>query len=130
MASSWFVVPDIVRLPLSGGQWVDVKKELNQGEQRAMFASMGDYNPASRVAATVVTRQFVAAYVLAWSLSDDDGRPVAFSEGALDALKGHRFNEIWEAVNAHDDRARAAQADEKKTRDGATASMPTSPSPA
>jgi hypothetical protein len=128
MASSWFVVPDIVRLPLSGGEWVDVKKELNQGEQREMFASMGEHQPTTRVAGTVITRQMIAAYVLGWSLTDADGRPVAFTVGALDGLKAWRFNELWDAVNAHDDRARAAADDEKKTLAGTTPSKTISPS--
>jgi hypothetical protein len=124
MAASWFVTPSIVRLPLSDGQWLDVKQELTAGEERAMFAAMGELRPETRLAGSGVREQWIVAYVLAWSLTDDEGRPVAFSAGALDALRGARLAEIWDAINAHDERVRDARDEEKKTRDGINPSPP------
>jgi hypothetical protein len=40
MARCRFVQPDVVRLPLSDGDFIDVKRELSAGEQRRMFAGM------------------------------------------------------------------------------------------
>jgi len=126
----WFVTPQIVRLPLSDQQWIDVKGELTAGEERAMFAAMGNVSPTMRLAGSGVREQWIVAYVLGWSLTDEDGRPVAFSAGALDALRGDRLAELWDAVNAHDERVRGARDEEKKTRAGSSPLRPNSPSPA
>ena len=54
MGASWFVQPDLVRLPLSDGQYLDVKRELTFGEYRRIQTDMmaGPMVQASRSSST------------------------------------------------------------------------------
>lgn len=60
------VVPDIVRLPLSDGDWIDVQRELNAGDYVDYLTAMADRQPFSKI----------LAYVIAWSFVGQDGHPL------------------------------------------------------
>jgi hypothetical protein len=102
---SRFVQPDIVRLPLSDNDWIDIKKELNTGEQRRVFS---DFVKTARtgeewtVDPEKVGMTKVLAYLLAWSFVDADGKPVDVSEGAIKSLNIASFREVKDAIDAHD----------------------------
>jgi hypothetical protein len=113
-----FVEPAIDRLPLAGGEWLEVKHELTAGEHRAMMADcrrrfgpgeMPTLDPVRYAPARIL------AYVVGWSLTDRDGHPIPFSAGALDSLKVPRFTEILRAVEAHEAAIEEAYEAEKKT---------------
>jgi hypothetical protein len=130
-----FVDPVPERLPLSDGQFVDIKQRLNHGEREDMFAGMSAFvtpgEPAQLDRKHFRTAK-VLAYLIGWSLTNK-GRPVPYSPelpertrtDTLRSLSPDRFDEIHQAIEAHE----AAQA-QKKMAAGATASSPSSPLPA
>jgi len=131
-----FAQAAIVRLPISGGDWLDVKAELTAGEQREMFTAMVRTTASGEPVfqdgrplrdPTLFARSMIAAYVLDWSFVLE-GRPIEVSVQTIDGLLPLTFAEVADAVNAHDDRVRAAQEAEKNAPDGASSSRPISPS--
>jgi len=125
MAESWFVVPETIRLPLEGEQWIDVKRALNVGEVQAMFRRIYPTAKAGEkldVDLTQVGSAKVLAYLVGWSLVDPGGKPVAVSEAALNRLSPEKFALIREAIEAHDEAAEAQRAEEKNGQAGVSAS--------
>ena len=123
------VRPDEVRLPLPGDHYVIVKAELNYGETIAMFAQMrrteGDVDPLKVGAA------LVAAYLLDWSLTDNDGRILPVREqppevvaATLAHLPYDEGQDVVTAIRAHDDAITAAREEKKTRRAGPSASAP------
>jgi hypothetical protein len=146
MAHSRFVRPDTVLLPISAGDWLLVKKLLNNGEQRAAFRRMyvrapdGSYvtdeEGTPKVDPTLIGVTLVTAYLVDWSLADHTGEKIVIAqqppevlEVAVDLLDPDDFREVREAIEQHDTRQRQARAEEKKRLIGATISPPISPSP-
>jgi hypothetical protein len=120
MSRSRFVIPDVVRVPLSDGDWIDVKRELNAGEQRRVFTSLvktmqagekPELNPEQ------VGKTKLLEYIIGWSLCDANGKPVPFTPTALDAVDPETYTEITKAVDAHEDAAEKAR-DERKNAKG------------
>jgi len=121
MGRNRFVKPQVVRLDLSDGDWIDVKRQLNAGETRAIFTEMIKEQHAGSVAVIDSARVGITkllAYIVAWSLVDDNG-PVAFSEAALTNLDMETFREIVDAVDAHETRI---ESEKKMLTAGATTS--------
>jgi hypothetical protein len=130
-----FVRPEPIRLSISGGHYIDIKKRLNHGETEDMFARWAPFVVPGQPA-NLDRREFRTAYVLTyllgWSLTDDDGTPVAFSPALpeaerLDAIRSldpDRFTEIHDAIEKHEE----AYA-KKKALLTESASPATSPSP-
>ena len=127
-----FPKPDSVRLEISDGDWVLVKKRLNAGEDRAYSARMVKSMPAGQrpeLDPLQVNFAQVAEYLLDWSLTDDTGAVMRVrGESTDDILRTLRrldietFNEIAEAIQAHEAAMTLARAEEKKPPAGATAS--------
>jgi|SRR5262245_19293666 len=117
-----FVSPELVRLTLADGEYLDVKRELNAGESRAVWADMvaggvrpgelANYDPRK----VGLTR--ILAYLQAWSAVDGDGRPVPVSEAALLALSTESFREIANAIDEHEERQERERAEKKRIRVG------------
>lgn len=135
---SRFVRPDTKTLHITDGDWLLVKKRLSAGEHRALFARMylaatdGRFhvNPLQRGIAQIT------AYLIDWSLTDDQGKPVVIRDKSiddlttiLDSLDLESFTEIREAIEAHEEAMIAEREEEKKTRTGERPSSVTSPSP-
>jgi len=109
------VEPEQVRLPISDGDFVDVKRQLTAGEHRRIFLDqikggviVSGQETQLDPAKLGVTR--ILAYVVGWSLVDPDGRPIPFSEATLLLQDADTYREIADAVDAHveaQDRARA-----------------------
>lgn len=128
-----FVRPEVVRLPLSGGRWIDVKKRLNAGESRKMFARVVKDMPAGgrpMLDPEQVGFTKLVAYVLGWSFTDDSGKPVEFSATALDSVDPDLYAEMIKAVDDHEDAQDAARSAEKNAQGGGSASSPILPSAA
>jgi hypothetical protein len=133
-----FVRPETAKLPLSNGDWLIVRKRLSHGEQRAAFARMylAQVDGTLRVNPLSVGMETVTAYLLDWSLQDDDGQPVPIRgvsvdelTAKLDALSSEDFAEIRSVIEQHELAMATERADAKKKAAGATGSDPTSPSP-
>ena len=126
-----FVEPEVVRLTLTHGQWLDVKRELTYGELQEMYARMQtQYGPgeAPKLDPTKIGRARMVAYIVAWSFTDPQGRPVPMTPSALENLKGPVAGEIRDALEAHEDQVARAVDAEKNDPDGANVSSPISPS--
>jgi len=120
----------VVRLPLSDGDWIDVKKELNAGEQRRVFTNLvktmqagekPELNPEQ------VGKTKILEYVVGWSFRDGADKPVPFSATALDNVDPDTYAEIMQAVDAHDEAADKARTERKNAPSTPTISEVTSP---
>jgi len=119
---SRFLKPEVVRIPLTGGDWITVKRELTAGEQRRVFARSAKPVIAGEkieidLEKTGVIR--MAAYLIDWSFVDDAGKPVAIRDmpmeyviDVLHSLDAESFAEILTAIDTHEQTIET----EKKTR--------------
>jgi hypothetical protein len=126
-----FVVPDVTRLQLRGGHWIDVKKELTYGEYEDMLGSMRkQFAPGEepKVDPTRIGRCRMTAYILGWSLVDTNGKPIPLSHAAFSNLRMPMARAIRDALDLHELALDEAQEAEKNDQDGESVSSPTSPS--
>lgn len=99
--------PETVKIDITRGDWLLVKKYLTAGEQRAMFAGMLR-SDSNMVDGSKVGLSRIVEYLLDWSITDADDRPVVIRdqsreavEAALNALDADSFTEILNAIDAH-----------------------------
>jgi hypothetical protein len=130
--------PEVVKLEISRGDWLLVKKRLTAGEQRQIFKRMmtmtGD---GPRMDPIAVGLSKMVGYLLDWNITDSDDKPIAIRDqpedvvaAALDALDYEDYQEIQEAIEAHIDAMDKLRAEEKKLNGGASKSSTISTSPA
>ena len=86
-----FVNPDVTKLDLSDGDWIEVKRRLNVGERRSITsraAKGGVSTDSTRVFVDANEMEFakVEAWVLDWSFTDAADKRVKFSPEAVRAL--------------------------------------------
>lgn len=117
---NWFVKPEVVRLELSDGEWIEIKKRLTAGEQRQVTtAGMKSMNTAgmdreSRNDAentnvninidwtAMMGMARAVMYLTDWSLRDvESDKPVELTPDAIRALDPDAFTEIDEAIDKH-----------------------------
>ena len=128
MARNPFVAPTTVRLPLAGGDWIEVKARLTAGEYHDRLAREYRTNPdngKTEVDTRGSTVSIILAYVVDWSYVDDKGAPVPFTEDALRAVDVDTWREIRDAVQAHDLADEVKRSEEKNARAGSTSVGPT-----
>ena len=104
MGRNRFVVPKVTRLPLSDGDWIEVKDELTVGEARAVTQSfVGVINPDGSRTPNRETLGMgqVFAHLVDWSLKDANDKPVPLTMDALKALSLDDFREIDDALDRH-----------------------------
>jgi hypothetical protein len=109
---SHVVEPDIERLKLPDGYFVDVKKELNAGEYVALLMDQGKGVYFAKV----------LHYVVSWSLVGRDDKPLPYSLDmptkdrldTLGALNVATMKALIEAVDAHES-AQEQERMQKKT---------------
>lgn len=123
------------RLPISDGDYVDVKERLSHGEREEMYARM---SPDGFKLNRLETRTaMVLAYLVGWSFVDEAGAPVPFlpsmpleeRRSLICNLDPGTFDEVHKAIDAHEDRMIAERDALKKTKPGPGGAAPTSPSP-
>jgi len=106
------VTPDAVRLPLSDGDFLTVKKELNAGEYHALVTEGVSGKPFA----------VVIAYLIGWSLVGLGEQPIAYGlhqstderRDVLGSLDVPTIVEIVAALDAHQ-AANERAIQEKKT---------------
>jgi hypothetical protein len=129
---SRFVRPDTTTLPLSDGDWLLVKTQLNAGEQREVFnrltrnnLAIDEHGIGGRMEIDPMQAGFstVLGYLLDWSLTDDDGQkvevkgqPIEVVAAAIDALDLDSYQEILDAVQRHEASVNERRLIEKKRR--------------
>lgn len=128
-----FVQPDTVRLPLSDGDFIDVKRELNSWERRRILSSLVNtglgFGEKPTLNPQLVGKTRIVEYLLGWSFIDAEGRPVPVSESALDSLDMDTYAEVSAAIDAHEERGDQLREAKKKPPAGESASSATSPLP-
>ncbi len=126
-----FVQGNVKRLPISGGEWVDVHAELNAGETNDMNAELVTEMVAGepvKLDPKKVGFHKVVAYVVGWSLLNRDGYPERLDESAVRALDQDTYLEILAAIDAHQVSVEAIRTARKNGQDGERGSPATSPS--
>jgi len=131
------VAPNTVRLDLPDGEFVIVRERLNMGEWRAMYETLPEGREGDRrMDGFPIRWAFTLAYLVDWSLTDLDGKPLVIRDRSraeiasiLDAIDPDLFLELANAIEAHRIRVAQARAAQKKMLTGAPASPPISPSP-
>jgi hypothetical protein len=129
-----------VRLELSGGDWLLVRKHLTAGEEREAHArvikagtfvhgSKPELDPEQLGIAQAVS------YLLDWSITDADDQPIrirdqayGFVAAALKNQTPESLREILEAIQAHDAAMLEAREQEKKDPGGKSGRARTSTS--
>lgn len=117
------MLPAIVRLPLSGGDYVDVQQELNAGDYFDLLVAMGDRKPFAKI----------LAYLIGWSLVGGEGQPLPYSLDQSEAerrdtvrsLNKATMRELIAVIDRHEKAEEAAIEAKKKTPADARASVPT-----
>jgi hypothetical protein len=132
------VKPEIVRLPISDGDYLDVKKTLNAGEYRDLLAEMstkdthfGD-RPVVDMKKLGITK--VLQYLVGWSLMGFDEKPLPYSLDMSDAaristlrsLDQDTFAEIVKAIDDHEEKEEQDRVARKNGQAGESASSATS----
>ena len=126
------------RIDLSEGDWLLVRKHLTAGEERSAQAAVVKTMRAGETPEIDYERlgfAQVASYMLDWSLTDADGKPIAvrdqptdFIIAALRNMTPESSKEILDAIQAHDAAMVAEREQEKKRPAGVSAPSPTSTS--
>jgi hypothetical protein len=112
MGRNRIVSPDTIRLPLSDGDFLTVKKELNAGEYIDLLTAAS--------AGSFFAKQL--AYLVSWTLVGHNDAPIAFHLGlslderrdVLRSLDTATITEIVEAIKQHE-AANELALTEKKT---------------
>jgi hypothetical protein len=131
---------DIVRLDLSDGDWIDVKRELTGGEERectsrairGYFTDKDTGQQKADLDPNKILSVRAALYIHNWSLTDLDGRaipwplnkPLDVKLGIYSALDRDTMAEIDDALVA----LREAEDAKKKPPSGASGTTPVLPS--
>ena len=127
--------PETLRLALTRGDWIVVKKHLTAGETRRVFRRMirkgatGDEIDSLQVGLSKMV-----VYLVDWSITDADDQPVIIRgqtddviADVLEMLDVESFAEILKAIETHERTMELEREDEKKTDPGTNKSDPTSP---
>jgi len=132
-----FARGDAVRLELSDGDWVLVRRELSYGQQRRLAASgLTGVDAAAtegqrlKVDLAAYDIERLVTWVMDWSFRDDDGDRVPVSREAIEALHPDTAAEITAALEAHmgAEEAKKAPSSPEPTAPGTSSSAATSSS--
>jgi len=127
MARCRFVQPEVDRLQLSEGDYIDIKRELSAGEHNDLMGDLiEDYTAGEKVKLKPkeVNRARLRAYIVGWSFTDPAGRPVPVSPSSIYNLDQETQTEIVAAIDAHEDGRKAQREDERKNFTGVSGSSP------
>lgn len=128
--------PETVRLEISRGDWLIVKKHLTAGETRRVYRNMvrRGVDGKDEVDPVKVGSSRMSIYLVDWSITDADDQPVVIRgqsddmiASVLDMLDMDSFAEIRDAIDQHDTAMAIEREEEKKRRDGESKSLATSP---
>jgi len=123
-----FVQPEITTLKISDDDWIEVKKELNAGEERRVFSRLVKtmhFSEKPEIDPEQVGLSKVVEYLVGWSLTDAAGKRVPVSEAALKNLDGDTYGEIVKVIDAHDEAVIVARDARKNATGGTTKSSGT-----
>lgn len=105
-----FVVPETVRYTLSEDEWIEVKKELNAGEERklaslAMVPTPITVDGKTKIVDRIDWSQWdllkAELWMTSWHLHDSTGNVPPLSLDSLKALDIKTFSEITSIIDRH-----------------------------
>jgi hypothetical protein len=103
VARKVFVEPATVKLELTEGDWIEVKKELTYGEQLKLqdeSSRAGEDDKLHFVYSSFYVAHLVA-WIVDWSFEDANGK-VEVTADSIRALRGDIAGEINTALNAYE----------------------------
>jgi len=116
MARNRFVVPNIVRVELSDGDWIEIKERLTYGEQKRLetgamgkMTASGATDPGISLDFERYNLQRLHTWLVAWSFVDEAGKRVKITLDSLSALDQESAQEIDDALTAHIEELEAAK---------------------
>lgn len=120
-----FVQPDVVRIQLGDGDWIEVKKELSVGEEKR-YRSAGMQRVSQEAGRSEIGVNWsamafarVEMYLTDWSAAyGEKGKAVPLSPTAIQSLSVEDFDRIDDAIQKHI----AAMDQEKKAMTGSLTS--------
>ena|SRR5499427_2273881 len=135
--------PDTDTIAISGGDTLTVKRFLTAAEFRELVRAstkpvrLGAGTPAGDLSMEVDPTESgvatVLAYLVDWTFTDFDGRPLVIRDqpravvrGFLDAIDAESYMEVQRAIQVHDTAMREFIASEKKIPTGGPAPAPIS----
>lgn len=97
-----FATVDTVRLELSDGDWIEVKRELTYGDilELQELSNTPDEGDIVRFNGREFSLNRILTWVVAWSFEDENG-PVELTRDAVRALNAEAAGEINGALNEH-----------------------------
>ena len=104
MARNAFVEPATVRLELSEGDWIEVKREITYGEQLELQDESSPRSPVDNKTHFVYSNFQVARMaicIVEWSFEDDNGQ-VEVTRDAIRALKRDIAEEFSDALDKYE----------------------------
>ena len=127
------VKPEVVRLPLSDGDWIEVKKQLTFGEaRRALLQMLGStrFDGTREPDLKTLGLAEIWAYLdgMAWSFRDEADKPIPVTFDALLSFDTDTVREITRAIDTHDTAATKERGERKNDQSGSPASAVTSTS--
>jgi hypothetical protein len=124
-----FVDAEEIRLPLSDGDYIDVKKVLNAGEYRKLLYDQFKDTDGDKVIIdhAKIGIAKVLAYLLGWSFVGRTGQPEPYHleqpeevrRALIDNLDQDTYRELIAAINAHEDQQERDLAAKKNAPAGA-----------
>jgi hypothetical protein len=111
MGRSRVVVPEVVRLALTEGDFLDVKRDLNAGEYFDLIIAMAERRKFAKI----------LAYVVGWSFVGQDDHPIPYDvddpettrRDTIGALDKATLRELIAAIDKHEAAQDAALAKKK-----------------
>jgi hypothetical protein len=131
-----------MRIDLTEGDWLLVRKHLTAGEEREAHARVikaGSFRQGEKPELDLEQLGIAQAvsYLIDWSITDADDKPIrirnqpyAFVSAALKNQTPESLREILEAIQAHDAAMTDEREHQKKLSAGSSAPDPTSTSAA
>jgi hypothetical protein len=115
------VAPEVVRLSLSDGDYLDVNKELNAGQYLELLTALVDRKPFAKA----------LAYLVSWSLVGLNGQPLPYEldmpederRSTIGALDKGTVREITAVLDKHEAAEEQALTAKKKIASSAPASL-------
>lgn len=102
-----FHAPIVDRIPISDGDWIEVKHKLNNGDQKRLESA--GLKPPMVVGGKIISPidwevyeiHRAMIFLTAWSLHGPDDKPIDITVDALRALDTDSFEEINRAIYRH-----------------------------
>ena len=102
-----FVKPEVARLDLSDGDWIDVKRYLTYGEQQRITGSsigkmrMDQANPEVGVDWEKFSVVRLSTWIVDWSFVDESDKRVRVTSDAIRELHPDTIEEIDKVLTSH-----------------------------